>query len=87
MGVYYLPHFPDQNFHQISFISVSFDGAGGIIGIAFVSYPSDHIRDLDLNPDTVVAECDGRIISRDDYESLLLQEGSVLELIRFVGGG
>lgn len=45
------------------------------------------IRDLDLNPDTVVAECDGRIISRDDYESLILQEGSVLELIRFVGGG
>jgi sulfur carrier protein len=45
------------------------------------------IRDLDLNPDTVVAECDGRIISRDDYESLILREGSVLELIRFVGGG
>ena len=45
------------------------------------------IRDMDLNPDTVVAECDGRIISRDDYESLILREGSVLELIRFVGGG
>jgi thiamine biosynthesis protein ThiS len=45
------------------------------------------IRDMDLNPDTVVAECDGNIISRDDYDTLILQEGCVLELIRFVGGG
>jgi sulfur carrier protein len=45
------------------------------------------IRNMDLNPDTVVAECDGRIIRRDEYESLVLLEGNVLELIRFVGGG
>ena len=45
------------------------------------------VRDMDLNPDTVVAECDGRIIKRDEYDTLVLQEGSVLELIRFVGGG
>lgn len=45
------------------------------------------IEELDLNPDTVVAECDGRIIKRDDYETLILSEGNVLELIRFVGGG
>ena len=45
------------------------------------------IRDLDLNPDTVVAECDGRIIKRDEYATLVLREGNVLELIRFVGGG
>ena len=45
------------------------------------------IRDLDLNPDMVVAECDGTIVKRDDYDALILSEGSVLELIRFVGGG
>ncbi len=45
------------------------------------------IRDMDLNPDTVVAECDGRIIKRDEYDTLVLREGNVLELIRFVGGG
>ena len=45
------------------------------------------IRDMDLNPDTVVAECDGRIIKRDEYDTLVLSEGNVLELIRFVGGG
>ena len=45
------------------------------------------IREMDLNPDTVVAECDGRIVKRDEYESLILSEETVLELIRFVGGG
>ncbi len=45
------------------------------------------MTELDLNPDTVVAECDGTIIKRDEYETLVLQEGTVLELIRFVGGG
>ena len=45
------------------------------------------ISDMGLNPDTVVAECDGKIIKRDEYGSLVLQEGNVLELIRFVGGG
>ena len=45
------------------------------------------IRDMSLNPDTVVAECDGRIVKRDEYDTLVLSEGNVLELIRFVGGG
>jgi len=45
------------------------------------------IREMDLNPDTVVAECDGRIIKRDEYETLILTDGNILELIRFVGGG
>ena len=45
------------------------------------------IKDLALNPDTVVAECDGRIIKRDEFEDYVLSEGSRLELIRFVGGG
>ena len=45
------------------------------------------IRGMKLNPDTVVAECDGRIVKRDEYETLVISEGNVLELIRFVGGG
>ena len=45
------------------------------------------IGDMDLNPDTVVAECDGRIIKRNEYDTLVLSDGNVLELIRFVGGG
>ena len=45
------------------------------------------IRDMDLNPDTVVAECDGRIIKRDEYDTLILADGNIVELVRFVGGG
>jgi sulfur carrier protein len=45
------------------------------------------IRDMNLNPDTVVVECDGSIVKRDAYDTLVLSEGNVLELIRFVGGG
>ena len=45
------------------------------------------ILELELNPDTVVVECNGAIVLREDYAEQSLSEGSVLELIRFVGGG
>jgi thiamine biosynthesis protein ThiS len=45
------------------------------------------IKNLNLNPDTVVAECDGRIIKREEYDALVLAEGNIIELVRFVGGG
>lgn len=45
------------------------------------------LRGLGLNPDTVAVECDGVIQARAAYEGLLLREGMVLEVIRFVGGG
>ncbi|OGQ94754.1 MAG: thiamine biosynthesis protein ThiS [Deltaproteobacteria bacterium RIFOXYD12_FULL_57_12] len=47
----------------------------------------DFIRESGLNPGTVVAECDGVIIRREDYETCQLKENSMVELIRFVGGG
>jgi sulfur carrier protein len=45
------------------------------------------LRDLELNPDTVVAECNGTIVGREEYDGLVLPENGRLELIRFVGGG
>ncbi|MEN8258782.1 MAG: sulfur carrier protein ThiS [Thermodesulfobacteriota bacterium] len=42
---------------------------------------------LQLAPDTVVVECDKKIVNRIDYETTVLAEGQNLELIRFVGGG
>lgn len=45
------------------------------------------ILQLELNPDTVVAECDSRIVLREEYAGQILKEGAVVELIRFVGGG
>ena len=45
------------------------------------------IRNLELDPDTVVAECNGAIVRREEYEAYVLPENGRLELIRFVGGG
>lgn len=45
------------------------------------------IRALGLNPETVVAELDGRILTRPECAVTKLADGATLELIRFVGGG
>ncbi len=45
------------------------------------------VRELELNPEAIVAEHNGRIVARDEYDSLALAENDTLELIRFVGGG
>lgn len=42
---------------------------------------------LGLNPETVVAEVNGRILTRLEYAVTMLTDGTTLELIRFVGGG
>ena len=51
------------------------------------TFLGDFLKTLSLNPDTVVVECDGVIIPRDDYDNRVLEDGERLELIRFVGGG
>jgi sulfur carrier protein len=48
---------------------------------------SGFLQDLGLDADTVVVEYNGRIISKEEYGHWILEEGAVLELIRFVGGG
>jgi thiamine biosynthesis protein ThiS len=47
----------------------------------------DLLKVLGLGAETVVAECDGKILKREEYDIHELHEGSVVELIRFVGGG
>ncbi len=48
---------------------------------------TDYLNQLGLDALSVVVECDGKILTREEYGSHALQDGSVLELIRFVGGG
>jgi sulfur carrier protein len=45
------------------------------------------LQELALNPDTVVAECNGTIVRREEYDNLVLPADGKLELVRFVGGG
>ena len=47
----------------------------------------DCLNQLGLDASSLVVECDGKILTREEYGSHALQDGSVLELIRFVGGG
>jgi thiamine biosynthesis protein ThiS len=48
---------------------------------------SELLTILEIDAATVVAEIDGRIIERKDFDKTTLNEAQSIELIRFVGGG
>jgi len=45
------------------------------------------LEQLDINQATVVAEVDGKIVERQNFQQTKLSSGQSIELIRFVGGG
>ncbi|MBN1182629.1 MAG: sulfur carrier protein ThiS [Bacteroidales bacterium] len=45
------------------------------------------LKHLNINEATVVAELEGKIITRDNFLKTALSTGQKIELIRFVGGG
>jgi len=42
---------------------------------------------LGVGPTTVVAEVDGRIVRRDEFDRTEVKDGQQIELIRLMGGG
>ena len=48
---------------------------------------NDLVLSLDLNPQSLVAEVNGKIVEHPKFSDQLLNEGDKVELIRFVGGG
>ena len=48
---------------------------------------NDLVLSLDLNPQSLVAEVNGKIVEHPKFADQLLNEGDKVELIRFVGGG
>ena len=48
---------------------------------------NDLVLSLELNPQSMVAEVNGKIIEHTHFTGQKLQEGDRVELIRFVGGG
>lgn len=48
---------------------------------------NDLVLSLDLNPQSLVAEVNGKIVEHTKFTDQLLSEGDKIELIRFVGGG
>lgn len=45
------------------------------------------LESLDLRPELVVVERNREILTRDRYDQVTVEEGDVLELVHFVGGG
>ncbi|MFN8524304.1 MAG: sulfur carrier protein ThiS [Chloroflexota bacterium] len=45
------------------------------------------IESLGINPKIVAVERNGEIVKRATFESVLLQAGDRLEIVRMVGGG
>ncbi len=45
------------------------------------------LKQHQLEPGTVIAEVNKKIIENDQYSTLKLKDGDTVELIRFVGGG
>lgn len=47
----------------------------------------EYLRELGVDPRAIAVEHNGEILQRDFYESCLLREGDVVEIVRMVGGG
>lgn len=45
------------------------------------------LRERELDPDLVVVELNGQIITQDDYNSTELKDGDSVEIVQFVSGG
>ncbi len=45
------------------------------------------LLNLNISIEKVVVEVDGEIISRDEFNSFILNENNSIEVISFVGGG
>jgi thiamine biosynthesis protein ThiS len=45
------------------------------------------LKQLEIQPGTIVAEIDGKIIGNEKFAQTHLHSGQNIELVRFVGGG
>lgn len=45
------------------------------------------LKTLDINPQNLIAEVNGEIITAKEFENKIINENDVIELVKFVGGG
>jgi thiamine biosynthesis protein ThiS len=64
-------------------VTVNGDGRTVAAGLSVAGF----LRSLDLHPGMVVVERNREILDRDRYDAVEIEEGDVLELVHFVGGG
>lgn len=47
----------------------------------------DFLKEKAIDPEKVVIEYNGEILSKDDYGNIIIKEKDKMEILRFVGGG
>nr|WP_242549136.1 sulfur carrier protein ThiS [Alicyclobacillus mali (ex Roth et al. 2021)] len=47
----------------------------------------DLVRHYDLDGEPVAIERNGQVVDQQAFEAEVIQEGDVIEMVRFVGGG
>lgn len=48
---------------------------------------ADYLAREGYQPARLAVECNGEIVPRAEYDAKILQDGDVLEIVSFVGGG
>ncbi len=48
---------------------------------------SEYLKRESYNPKTIAVELNEYIVSKDSYSDTLLNDGDVVEIVNFVGGG
>ncbi|EAI3917306.1 sulfur carrier protein ThiS [Campylobacter upsaliensis] len=47
----------------------------------------DYVRQKSLRADLIALELNGKIVSKSEFENLILKKGDKAEIVSFVGGG
>ncbi|EAL3831971.1 sulfur carrier protein ThiS [Campylobacter upsaliensis] len=47
----------------------------------------DYVRQKGLRADLIALELNGKIVSKSEFENLILKKGDKAEIVSFVGGG
>lgn len=45
------------------------------------------LKTLDINPQNLIAEVNGEIVTAKEFANKIINENDVIELVKFVGGG
>jgi len=45
------------------------------------------LRHFGINPQSIAVEYNREVIDRNEFESIVLNDGDILEIITFIGGG
>lgn len=45
------------------------------------------LKTLDINPQNLIAEVNGEIVTAKEFKNKIINENDVIELVKFVGGG